>query len=338
MNHLILKLLLVAATATVASANNHYVRDDGIADSSIGYGIPQDYCWMQWFATVGAVDTITQIEAYIPSTTPVGTPITFCVWDDPNDDWDPIDATLVAMSHTTVQYHGPNAFVSYPLPAPGLVHGVFFVGAFLTETGSLGPAALDYSTNPHVAYYSFSAARTFDPVNLSNNFPPTHIETIGAGIHGVFMLRATGSGDTPTTYCTAKTNSLGCAPSIGFLGVPSATAGSGFLLTATNVMNRRRGLLFYGTSGRSNAPFLGGTLCVQPPLFRISLLNSGGSAVGNDCTGIYYFDFNVRIAAGFDPLLVPGRTVQAQFYSIDPGFTPPEDVGLTNAIEFTIAP
>src|SRR5262249_55331548 len=37
----------------------------------------------------------------------------------------------------------------------------------------------------------------------------------------------------PTIYCTAKTNSAGCVPTIGVSGTPSATAGSGCSVTAT---------------------------------------------------------------------------------------------------------
>jgi hypothetical protein len=329
---------VVALSAPVLAAQNHYVLDDGAANAAIGFGYAQDYCWMQWFDAVGGVDAITSVQAYIPSTTPIGTPITFCVWDDPNDDGDPSDVVLLATVVTTVQYSGANVFIDYPLGAQPLVHGKFFVGAFLTEDGSMSPAALDYGVNPHVAYFSFNSPGAFDPANINNNFPPTHIETIGAGIHGVFMLRATGSGSTPIIYCDAKLNSLGCSPQIGFLGTPSASAGSGFFVQASAVMNRKSGFLVYGTTGGQAARFFGGTLCVQSPLHRTPPQSSGGSAAGSDCTGVYSFDFNARIASGIDPLLVLGATVNAQYYSRDPGFAMPNNIGLTNAIEFTIQP
>ena len=334
----LLPILFLFASAGFARAQNAYVRDDGTADSALGYGLPDDYCWMQWFDAVGGIDTITAVQSYIPPSTPMGTPITFCVWEDPNDDGDPSDLVLVSTLATTVQFVAPNAFVNYPLPSPGLVQGKFFVGAFLTEDGTMSPAALDYSVNPHIAYFSFSAAGTFDPANMNNNFPPTHIETLGAGIHGVFLLRATGSGDTPTTYCTAKTNALGCIPEIGWLGVPSASAGAGFLVTATNVRNRKNGMLLYTTAGRASTPFFGGTLCLANPLHRTPLFNSGGNLAGQDCTGLYAFDFNAWVAAGHDPLLTEGRRVEAQFYMRDPGFAAPNNIGLTNGLEFVLQP
>src|SRR5690349_12263580 len=114
---------------TGASASNQYVRDDGTANLSLGYGLPEDYCWMQWFDAVGGADTITSIQAFIPSSTPVGTPITFCVWDDPSDDGDPFDCVLLSRTTTTVRYGGLNVFMTYPLLSPASVHGKFFVGA-----------------------------------------------------------------------------------------------------------------------------------------------------------------------------------------------------------------
>lgn len=317
-------------------ATNQYARDDGSAEAALGYGVPQDYCWMQWFDAVGGADTITSIQAYIPSTTPVGTPITFCVWNDPSNDGNPIDAMLVSMTTTTVQQGGPNVFMHYPLLQAAPVTGRFFVGAYLTENGTMSPAALDYSTNPHVAWFSFNSPGAFDPARLWSNFPPTHIETLGAGIHGVFMLRAQGGSGLPVTYCTAKVNSLGCLPTIGSIGVPSASAPSGFVIYAQNVRNRQNGLLFYGTTGRASDSFLGGTLCAAAPLRRTRIQSSGGSLGLDDCSGTYVLDFNAWMHSGADPMLVPGTTVNAQYYSRDPGFPAPNNVGLTQGIEFTI--
>ena len=109
-------------------------------------------------------------------------------------------------------------------------------------------------------------------------------------------------------------------------------------MTATNVLGQKTGMVIYGTSGRTAVPFGGGTLCVAAPLRRTPAQNSGGSASGADCTGQYAFDFNAWIAIGFDPALVPGAVVDAQYWSRDPGFAPPDNIGLTDALEFAIAP
>ena len=141
-----------------------------------------------------------------------------------------------------------------------------------------------------------------------------------------------------STYCTAKLNSLGCTPAISATGSASATAGSGFVIAATQVRNQKPGLLLYGGSGPAATPFHGGYLCAAPPRHRTPLQTSGGSTSGNDCTGSFSFDFNAWIATGADPTLVPGALVNAQYWSRDPGFAPPNNVSLTDAVEFGVCP
>ena len=142
----------------------------------------------------------------------------------------------------------------------------------------------------------------------------------------------------PETYCTAKTNSLGCTPAIGTSGLPSATSGSPFLVTANTVLNNKNGLLFHGFTGPSNTPFLGGTLCVMPPLRRNAIMNSGGNPPPNDCSGQYTVDFNALIQGGGDPLLVPGQSVHAQYWTRDPGIGDGSGAGLSDATSFFVGP
>ncbi len=153
-------------------------------------------------------------------------------------------------------------------------------------------------------------------------------------INGFQLVFAGGS--TVTTYCTAKVNSIGCTPAIGASGSPSASAGSGFNITASSVINNKNGLLFYSTNGASGLPFQGGTLCAKSPIKRTSVQNSNGNAPPNDCSGTFSFDFNVFIAGGTDPNLVQGQQVNAQYWYRDPGFSPPNNTGLSNAVQFVI--
>jgi plastocyanin len=139
-----------------------------------------------------------------------------------------------------------------------------------------------------------------------------------------------------STYCTTKMNSLFCLPAIGSTGTASASAGSGFNISASNIINNKQGLLFYGVNGQSSAPYQGGTLCVKSPTIRTPVQNSGGSPTGSDCSGVFNFDFNVRIASGVDPLLVQGVVVDSQYWSRDPA--DPFHTNLTNGLHFTICP
>ncbi len=138
------------------------------------------------------------------------------------------------------------------------------------------------------------------------------------------------------SYCTAKTNSLGCAPQMGWTGTPSVSNPSPFEVLCTQVLNFKQGLLFYGYAP-SAAPFQGGLLCVAPPLRRTPLRNSLGSATPtNDCSGHYEFDMNAHVQAGTDANLVAGAHVYCQYWMRDP--QSPSTTGLSDGVHFQLEP
>ena len=142
----------------------------------------------------------------------------------------------------------------------------------------------------------------------------------------------------PASYCTSKVNSSGCTPLVTWSGTPQVGNPGPFTVGAINVLNNKTGLLFYSSIGAQALTFQGGYLCGKAPIQRTALQSSMGNPPPNDCSGSYSFDFNAYIATGQDPALVAGRTVWAQNWSRDPGFPPPDNTGLTNAVAFTIAP
>jgi probable HAF family extracellular repeat protein len=139
--------------------------------------------------------------------------------------------------------------------------------------------------------------------------------------------------DVATSYCTAKTNSQGCTPTITWSGTPSASSGAGFEIATSQVLPTSSGLLFYSTTGPDSKPFQGGFLCVAGKVTRTPGQNSGGSGA---CGGSFSIDFNAHVALGLDPALVGGATVWAQYWSRDPGSA--STTNLTDAVEFTLWP
>jgi hypothetical protein len=137
----------------------------------------------------------------------------------------------------------------------------------------------------------------------------------------------------PLAYCTAKVNSQGCTPTIGWAGTaPSMSMASGFFVTASNTLDNKSGLFFYSQTPKA-VPYQGGWLCVQAPAKRTPLQNSGGTP---PCNGLFSYDFNARIASGIDPNLAAGVTVYGQFWSRDSQAS--FGSNRTDAIEFTICP
>jgi hypothetical protein len=147
----------------------------------------------------------------------------------------------------------------------------------------------------------------------------------------------------PVVYCTAKTNSLLCTPSIGSTGTPSATSGSGFMVNGTSFINNKSCLLFYGTTGQAATPFQGGTLCVKTPIKRTPGTNTFGNPPPNDCSGAPGIDMNLFAVGGgggipLPALTVPGTVIDCQWWGRDPGFAAPNNTQLSNGLEYTVGP
>jgi hypothetical protein len=140
---------------------------------------------------------------------------------------------------------------------------------------------------------------------------------------------------TPVVYCTAKVNSAGCVPAVSFEGAASLSVGNNFFVRAANVLNNKPGFLIWGRNTAS-IPLGGGTLCLTSSIVRTPAQNSGGNPPPNDCSGTYSFHFSqaYMISKG----LAPGTSVYAQYYSRDGGFPPPDNIGLTDAVRFTVCP
>lgn len=145
-------------------------------------------------------------------------------------------------------------------------------------------------------------------------------------------------------YCTAKVNSLGCTPFVAASGASSASASSGFVVSAAQVRNQKLGLLFYGFAGRESLPFQGGTLCVASPRYRTPTSSSNGDATPADnCSGVHSLDMNAFAAGllGGAPqagLSIPGQVVTCQWWGRDPGFAPPNGATLSDALEYDVCP
>ena len=145
---------------------------------------------------------------------------------------------------------------------------------------------------------------------------------------------------TPASYCTAGTSSGGCTATIGFSGVPSASAGSGFDMLVTNVEGQKAGLVFYGVGGASASPWSPNStsfLCVKSPSQRSSAQQSGGAA--GACDGTLQLDWNAYIASHPAALGVPfqgGEVVWAQAWYRDP--PAPKTTNLSDGLTFTVAP
>jgi Tol biopolymer transport system component len=142
-----------------------------------------------------------------------------------------------------------------------------------------------------------------------------------------------------STYCTAGTTVAGCTPSIGGVGAPSSTAGSGFQIVVQNVPSQKMGLVFYGQSQiLTPQPWAFGSssyLCVFYPIQRTGSMNSGGTS--GACSGTLQVDFNQFMAQNPSAVGAPffaGQVLYAQGWFRDPGAA--KQTNLSNGLRFTL--
>ena len=143
----------------------------------------------------------------------------------------------------------------------------------------------------------------------------------------------------PATYCTAKVNSCGSVPAIGFTGTSSASANNGFTLACSNTAGRRSGLLLYSDQGRGAVALIGGVLCVDTADLQRSIPLKDSQGTLGSCDGRLDLDMNAFAAGalGGDPhpsLRIAGVRITCQFWGRDRAV-----LGLlSNALEYYVGP
>jgi hypothetical protein len=185
-------------------------------------------------------------------------------------------------------------------------------------------------------YYNFNASNALDSSGGGSNGA-----LVGSAIafaNETNVLSACGS---PwLTYCTAGTTTNGCLASIGAAGFASVSQNSGFVVAATGVEGQKAGLVFYGLSGASATPWLGGSssfLCVKSPTQRSPTLASGG--VAGACNGVLALDLLAYLNSNPNSLGQPfggGEALFLQAWFRDPGA--PSGTNLSNGLCVVLAP
>lgn len=141
------------------------------------------------------------------------------------------------------------------------------------------------------------------------------------------------------SWCPAKITSMNCPPILLFEGAPSPTMGDDLVFVAQGLPLGSFGAFFWST-GQALTSFGGGTLCLAAPIYRLAIADSFQERFYCDdeyrLGGAIRYRLDKSELAGFG--LFPGETFYVQAIFRDAGFAPPNDVGLTSAIEFCAWP
>ncbi|MCP3904982.1 MAG: S8 family serine peptidase, partial [Planctomycetes bacterium] len=135
-----------------------------------------------------------------------------------------------------------------------------------------------------------------------------------------------------TRYCTAGTSAAGCRAILSATGVASASAPSGFVVSAATVEGDKSGQFFHGVAGRQAIPWGNGSSyrCVVPPTRRAGLMS--GSGTPGACDGGFSRDLTAHWQA--KPASNPGvgAVVQLQLWYRDPLNTSNRTTSFSDAI------
>ncbi|MCK6448583.1 MAG: hypothetical protein L6Q99_19500 [Planctomycetes bacterium] len=206
-----------------------------------------------------------------------------------------------------------------------------------TSTGTLELVGVS-SSGAQAAFGSTSYGHSADnSVALFTSFSKGLIPGDMNQAGDVFVRDFTAPDPLIVGYCTAKPSSSGCVGEMSASGVASVAATSSFRLLAAGVPKNLNGIFFWGREPLG-APFLGGTLCVKPPLVRTAVSNTGSNNTfpPSTCQGATTYDFTHADMALHG--VTSGETLYAQFWYRDPGYSPPNNVALTNALTFFVGP
>ena len=216
-------------------------------------------------------------------------------------------------------------------PTGTLYRGNVFSGGFSTTGGTA-----DAKNNVERVAIATPAVGTWIATVTATNVP-TPAQGYGLCITGVVSEGPTSN---PTVYCTSSLTSSFCVPVMSAVGNASATAASGFVITADTIEGNKQGLLFYGINGRHAALWAPGSssyLCVKSPVQRTPAVNSGGTS--GFCDGVLSIDWNTYRSTHPGALGNPfsaGQLVNAQGWFRDPAA--PGTTNLTGGLEFTVIP
>jgi len=194
---LALGALAVASVLKSAAASVEYVYDDGMMNVAVGppSSFPSDpeMGWGNYFTAAQGGEMITEVSFALGPNFPEDREVTVALFDDPTDDLDPTDATLLTTTTIIPEFIGGSDFNVVPI-AQSEVEGGFFVAVFAwAEAGIDRPAAQDTSGPNGFSWLIYNPVEKGANLDdLSANAFIENMEDVQGTFPGVWMIRATG--------------------------------------------------------------------------------------------------------------------------------------------------
>jgi len=252
---------------------------------------------------------------------------------------------LGSVQHTITTPLGSGQPLNLPLglgmePPGGAFPSV--LGFYITATGAVN--SVTGTLNEFMAYTDGGTVYSNGQLAIQNgggmDYPFLDDPYVPREWNGtVYYSAGVSCGQNASSYCTSGVSAAGCVAAISATGISSATAPSGFVVSTAGNEGQKPGLFFWGKAAKNPAITIGGGssfACVEPPVKRGSLLNSGGT--NGACDGGFSFDLNARWASQPAQASPAGTTLYGQFWYRDPTNTSGQSTGRSDALRWTVCP
>ena len=156
-----------------------YAQDDGSRDGNYGFSGVADVLWLNQYTVEPGYEYIHSVRVVIGNAF-AGQPYQVAIWNDPNNDGQPNDASVIATASAVVDNGNTSVFNDVEVPATsiGPAGTSFFVGVIYRDVfGNQAPIGVDTSNATLRSWVA--AGPTVDPNNLS-----------AAAVYG-YLLQAT---------------------------------------------------------------------------------------------------------------------------------------------------
>lgn len=190
-------LVAAAAGGALLSGGVEYAYDNGQMATAVGppgsFNPNPEMLWGNYFFAEEGGEVITTISAAFGVNFPDDREVTVALFDDPDDDGDPRNATFLTSTTGLPKTLGGSVFTDFEID-PTEVSGGFFVAVYtFTEAGEDRPAAAGgegFTEHSWLVYNPASQGVNLE--NLGANAMALPIDELGGFFTGAWMVRAKG--------------------------------------------------------------------------------------------------------------------------------------------------
>lgn len=165
------------AAVAIAAPIHEYKADDGSGSINHGLAFTGQVMWGNYFEVEENCNLITSVSVAFGNI-PAGRSVQVLVFDDPDDDQNPSNATLVGSGSGLTAEPKTNTYIQFPITTPATVSGGFFVAAIMDVTIGEAPPRSDPQSNSGRSWLIANPG-TIDLQNMAASAMYLNLQAVG---------------------------------------------------------------------------------------------------------------------------------------------------------------